>query len=204
MESSPHNDGDASGQQASGAPELRVRPIQERAYRQLERILASAAELTDEIGTENVSTAEVARRAGCSIGTVYRMFPDKHSLFEHLASRNIDVALADICSSAKGLRSAAASAVEVLLHLQQTLPGYRSLRVGAEITDMARDGWREIAKAVICTSPRPDANADTVAAALRGVDGILASGTGDGTVSEGRTATTTDLATNLLDRALAA
>jgi hypothetical protein len=63
---------DDLNQPADGTPELRVNPIQRRAKDQLERILSSAAEIADEVGADYLTTAAVATRSGCSIGTVYR------------------------------------------------------------------------------------------------------------------------------------
>jgi AcrR family transcriptional regulator len=173
---------------------LRVQPKQERARIQLELILSSAASIADEVGPEHLSTAEVAKRAGCSVGTIYRLFPDKYHLFSHLASRNINLILGRIAGSGRSLASPASTAVEILLLTQQTTPGYRYIRVGADYQDVKRDGWSEIADAVISAAPKSHSCHATVAAALRGVDGILASDIDDETMMW--------LATSLLEKAL--
>jgi AcrR family transcriptional regulator len=60
---------------------------QERSQRTLERLLdAAEAEIRDK-GYTDASVAEIARRAGCSVGTVYRRFRDKAALFQALDER---------------------------------------------------------------------------------------------------------------------
>ena len=60
---------------------------QERSQRTLERLLdAAEAEIRDK-GYADASVAEIARRAGCSVGTVYRRFRDKAALFHALDER---------------------------------------------------------------------------------------------------------------------
>lgn len=44
------------------------------------RIQASAIELFDQKGFENVSMEEIARAAGCSVGNLYHYFPNKDAL----------------------------------------------------------------------------------------------------------------------------
>jgi len=60
---------------------------QERSQRTIERLLdAAEAEIRDK-GYGDVSVVEIARRAGCSVGTVYRRFRDKTALLNALDER---------------------------------------------------------------------------------------------------------------------
>ncbi|OCB26383.1 hypothetical protein A5674_19575 [Mycobacterium malmoense] len=72
---------------ADAPSSVRNRPMQERSRALLERILASAGEAFDDDGVDRCSMEEVARRAGVSIGAVYRFFPNKAALVEGLAER---------------------------------------------------------------------------------------------------------------------
>jgi len=65
-----------------------MQPVhQERSQRTLERLLdAAEAEIRDK-GYADASVAEIALRAGCSVGTVYRRFRDKAALFHALDER---------------------------------------------------------------------------------------------------------------------
>ncbi|MEO1658921.1 MAG: TetR/AcrR family transcriptional regulator [Pseudomonadota bacterium] len=80
----------------------RSAPKQPRARTTIDYILDGTAQLLERVEGNSVTTAKVAERAGFSVGTVYRYFSDKHSLFRALAIRElerteqrVDQALAD-------------------------------------------------------------------------------------------------------------
>jgi AcrR family transcriptional regulator len=60
---------------------------QERSQRTLERLFDAAEAEIREKGYADASVVEIARRAGCSVGTVYRRFRDKAALFHALDER---------------------------------------------------------------------------------------------------------------------
>lgn len=66
--------------------ELRNAPQQNRSERTLARLTDAARELVDEVGYDRFTTADVAVRAGVSIGTVYRYFPDRIGLLDAIDS----------------------------------------------------------------------------------------------------------------------
>lgn len=61
------------------------RPPRRDAARIQERVLAAAREVLGEAGPE-ASMERIAARAGVGVGTVYRRFPGKESLVEHLVT----------------------------------------------------------------------------------------------------------------------
>lgn len=65
---------------------LRNRPVQARSQARLEQLEAAAREaLADpEIGRDRITTADVARISGTSIGTVYRYFPDRVAILDRV------------------------------------------------------------------------------------------------------------------------
>jgi AcrR family transcriptional regulator len=63
----------------SGTPRLRA-----DAQRNRERIIAGAAALIGERGPD-VPMEDIAQRAGVGVGTLYRRFPDRHSLIREVA-----------------------------------------------------------------------------------------------------------------------
>ena len=73
-----------------GLPPLRNEPVQARSAARLTALLDAAAAIVDEIGFERFTTAMVAERAGASIGTVYRYFPDRIAVLQSLAARNLE------------------------------------------------------------------------------------------------------------------
>ena len=60
----------------------RNEPVQARSTARLTALLDAAAAVIDEIGYERLTTAMVAERAGASIGTVYRYFPDRIAVLQ--------------------------------------------------------------------------------------------------------------------------
>jgi AcrR family transcriptional regulator len=60
---------------------------QERSQRTVERLLDAAEAEIREKGYADASVVEIARRAGCSVGTVYRRFRDKIALLHALDER---------------------------------------------------------------------------------------------------------------------
>jgi AcrR family transcriptional regulator len=68
-------------------PLIRVQAQQVRSRATFERILISAGQLFDEVGFEATTMEAIAVGAGVSIGSVYRFFNDKQSLFLTLAER---------------------------------------------------------------------------------------------------------------------
>ena len=72
------------------ATPIRNEPVQARSTARLAALLDAAAHVVDEIGYERLTTAMVAERAGASIGTVYRYFPDRIAVLQSLAARNAE------------------------------------------------------------------------------------------------------------------
>jgi AcrR family transcriptional regulator len=87
---------DASERTPRATPDLRwVRaPQQVRSQETLDRILDAAESLVTEKGFEDATVAEVARRAGSSVGAFYARFRDKTGLLYALYDRYLEQAMA--------------------------------------------------------------------------------------------------------------
>lgn len=68
---------------------IRTEPTQRRSTQRLDALLDAAAEIVDESGFERLTTQMVAERAGASIGTVYRYFPDRVAVLYALRERSV-------------------------------------------------------------------------------------------------------------------
>lgn len=124
---------------------LRNEPVQARSAARLTGLLDAAAAVVDEIGYERLTTAMVAERAGASIGTVYRYFPDRIVVLQGLSAR----LLADLV---KGLKEVYddprhATFVDLLnavhdsvISAHRSVPGFRSLRFGDSLDLPRADG----------------------------------------------------------------
>ncbi len=114
---------------------IRNEPVQARSTARLAALLDAAAHVVDEIGYERLTTAMVAERAGASIGTVYRYFPDRIAVLQSLAARNAertaDRALAALADPQYAdWASALAASYEIFVDAFRTEPGFASLRYG--------------------------------------------------------------------------
>ncbi|WP_420367400.1 TetR/AcrR family transcriptional regulator [Curtobacterium sp. L1-20] len=118
-----------------GSSLLRNEPVQARSSARLSGLLDAAAAVIDEIGFERLTTAMVAERAGASIGTVYRYFPDRIAVVEALAIRNTQrlaehfvTALSE--SGATTWQEACDALIDVTAEMYRTEPGFRAIRFG--------------------------------------------------------------------------
>jgi AcrR family transcriptional regulator len=77
------------GADSSRKRSVRTEPTQRRSSQRLDALLDAAADIVDESGFERLTTQMVAERAGASIGTVYRYFPDRVAVVNALRERAI-------------------------------------------------------------------------------------------------------------------
>ena len=61
---------------------IRAVPVQARAKKRYEAILAAAREHYTDVGRDRFNLDTVAELAGCSVATIYRYFEDRMSLLE--------------------------------------------------------------------------------------------------------------------------
>jgi AcrR family transcriptional regulator len=166
---------------------LRNEPVQARSTARLSTLLDAAAEVVDEIGYERMTTAMVAERAGASIGTVYRYFPDRIAVLQSLGARSLGHFLERVrpaMADKATWREAVDALFSVAVDSFTSEPGFHSLRFGDVIDVRPTDGDRsgnEIVAAeiadVLSTSYGLPSNADLrlrVEVALHIVDALLA------------------------------
>lgn len=121
---------------SAAGPSVTVRhePVQARAAHRIEALLDAAAAVVVDHGIEHLTTALVAERAGASIGTVYRYFPDRVAVLVALAERNLErlrlaierVLIVEHPSWDHALDGMIAAMVETF----RTVPSFRVLRTG--------------------------------------------------------------------------
>lgn len=88
-----------------------------------------------ELGYEQLTTAMVADRAGASIGTVYRYFPDRVAVLQAVAQRNLERVTSVITKQLSAQNPTTVNqtfdvVVDALVEVFRSEKGYRSLRVG--------------------------------------------------------------------------
>lgn len=134
----------------NGQPSVTVRhePVQARAAQRVEALLDAAAAVVVEHGIEHLTTALVADRAGASIGTVYRYFPDRVAVLVALAERNLERmrhAVGRVLAQPHETWTDATDAViGAMVDTFREVPSFRSLRTG-EGLDLGPVARQEVA-----------------------------------------------------------
>lgn len=118
-----------------GLHQLRNEPVQARSTARLAQLLDAAAAIIDEIGYERLTTAMVAERAGASIGTVYRYFPDRIALLQALAGRNLERVLGAVIDEVLNPKyenwvEALSAGFAHFVDAYRDEPGFRGIRLG--------------------------------------------------------------------------
>lgn len=124
---------------------LRNEPVQARSTARLTSLLDSAAAVVEQIGYERLTTAMIAERAGSSIGTVYRYFPDRIAVLHALCGRSMSrfvsegIPLID-ADSVHSWQDAVGAALDYWVEAYRSEPGFRALRFGDVLDLRPRTG----------------------------------------------------------------
>ncbi|MFF7551000.1 TetR/AcrR family transcriptional regulator [Streptomyces canus] len=165
----------------STEPSLDLPPAQQaRSRLTQQRILEAGTALLEEGGTEALTVAAVAARAGVSVGSVYRRFGDKDRLIAALQHDMIDQFRADIIRRFTPLRTDPAALVaSAVTGLTETYQAHERLmrvflaagatdaavaRVGSEAAIDAVRVFREFLQPIVpmIDAPEPEARVDVV------------------------------------------
>ncbi len=131
----------------------RATPHQDRSLKTMERVLAAAAELLEEVGFERLSTNMICKRAGLTPPALYRYFPNKYAVLKELGERLMEAQnalLAEWDPAAKNLVQQNESFLkETLLVTRRFKAGgwiMRSLHATPILTDVRVDSHRRVAQ----------------------------------------------------------
>ena len=124
---------------------LRRSPTQHRSRTRVERLLAAAAALIGEGGSDAMRMSDVAKSAGVSIGSLYQYFPDKAALIRTLAERYnaedracIEAELVNVRSMA-GLRAALDRLIDTYYEMFLAEPVRRDIWSGTQADKTLHD-----------------------------------------------------------------
>ena len=109
---------------------VRRAPVQARSARRLSAVLEAAAALADEQGHEAVTTTDIARRAGISIGALYRFFDDQPAVYRALATLHLEQFVARLeqrlaADQPASPGAAADIGIDTYVEMRRTVPGFR-------------------------------------------------------------------------------
>jgi AcrR family transcriptional regulator len=65
-------------------------PLQSRSQETVQRILRATSLLLSSMPIEDITTSLIARKAGISVGALYRFFPEKQSIIDAIAVRHVE------------------------------------------------------------------------------------------------------------------
>jgi len=110
----------------------RTEPVQQRSAERLSALLDAAASAVDEVGFDRITTAMIAERAGASIGTVYRYYPDRVAVLQGLRERAVQRFRAKVAEELAARKptnwwDAVDCSVSAFITLYRTEPGFRIL-----------------------------------------------------------------------------
>jgi AcrR family transcriptional regulator len=122
----------------------RARPQQARSRDKVDRVLAAAAAVLGELPYDEVGTRLIAERAGVSVGTLYRFFPDKDSIGRALLLRWLEDFTSIVDQIAAGPLPAGPAEffgqlVDAYAGFFRTEPGFRNIFYHAPRTPDLRD-----------------------------------------------------------------
>jgi AcrR family transcriptional regulator len=154
----------------------RIRP---RAQRTIDDLFEATAQLLEAGLPERLTTNHVAARAGYSIGTVYRYFPDKLALLRAMASREIQAQEAKVIAGLDGLKSAVCTEPVVRIFVRAALhpfagrhrvhSGVRQLLATAPDPQHADEALRAVSSSLLL----PDMSDDTKFTMIHAVTGAI-------------------------------
>ena len=152
-------------------------PTQQRSRERVERMLAAAAALIAEGGSDAMRMSEVAERAGVPIGSLYQFFPDKGAIVRTLAERYnalgracIEEGLANV-ADLDGLRDAFGRLIDIYYALFLAEPVMRDIWSGTQadkaLRDIDLDDSRQTGAMLAAVLERLSPDADRAAIATR-------------------------------------
>ena len=152
-------------------------PTQQRSRERVERMLAAAAALIAEGGSDAMRMSEVAERAGVPIGSLYQFFPDKGAIVRTLAERYnalgracIEEGLANV-ADLDGLRDAFGRLIDIYYALFLAEPVMRDIWSGTQadkaLRDIDLDDSRQTGAMLAAVLDRLSPDADRAAIATR-------------------------------------
>lgn len=139
--------------------QLRNAPAQARSRERLRRVLDAADDLLSQEGAAAFTTTRIAQAAGVSVGTVYRFFPDKHTIVEALAVRywsDFEDLVAGVAEAdaIEPLDDPAGAVLGALAAGFRARPGFLALWYGGLRTEAVRDATRQVRTAIASSIER--------------------------------------------------
>lgn len=115
----------------SAVENMRKIPRQSRAQASVDVVLEAAAQVVEATGEAGFNTNAVAERAGVSIGTLYRYFPDKQAILRALALRETEAHRDRVLAALEGGQGIARDRAMIRAFVQAFAGRLRARRIAA-------------------------------------------------------------------------
>lgn len=133
-------------------------PRQGRARDTVDVVLEAAAQLLEATGEAGFNTNAVAERAGVSIGTLYRYFPDKKAILRALALRETEAHRDRVMAALGGDRGVARDRAMIRAFVQAFAGRHRARRIAASALLASADHAELAAKFALAEAGLKDAS----------------------------------------------
>lgn len=118
-------------------------PLQPRSQETVHRILGAASLLLASMPIELITTSRIARKAGISIGALYRFFPEKQSIIDAIAVRHMEDFRAEFEGRFAELNlqdgpAFLGSVIDAFVSFLDSRPDFRAIAFGLHISAATR------------------------------------------------------------------
>lgn len=131
---------------------MRHEPMQERSAQRVAHILDVASTLFSEVGYDNATTNEIAKRAGIPIGSVYQYFPNKDALLHSLTKSYLRKLLVyfderlPANAEAMALMPWISLIIDILIEFRNSHKGFKQMLLGVHMNNELAVVSREMDK----------------------------------------------------------
>lgn len=125
------------------APAKRRTPLQGRSQETVQRIFNTASRLLATTPFDEITTSAIARKAGISVGALYRFFPEKQSIIDAIAVRHVEEFRAEFESSFAKLDlqdgpAFLSAVIDTFVAFLDSRPDFRAIAFGPHISVATR------------------------------------------------------------------
>lgn len=118
-------------------------PLQSRSQETVQRIFAATSRLLASTPFDKITTSEIARKAGISVGALYRFFPEKQSIIDAIAVRHVEEFREEFESSFANMNlqdgpAFLSAVIDTFVAFLDSRPDFRAIAFGRQISAATR------------------------------------------------------------------
>lgn len=118
-------------------------PLQSRSLETVQRIFKATSRLLATTPFDEITTSAIARKAGISVGALYRFFPEKQSIIDAIAVRHVEEFRAEFESGFAKLNfqdgpAFLSAVIDTFVAFLDSRPDFRAIAFGPQISAATR------------------------------------------------------------------